>query len=110
MSKFIKVQNIEMLVNSDQSGLKKVVILDSSADADFITDAEILAEYNAAHGQGRFHMGTTTATSIIDQVEVDERGEAIRIGHACTKPGCPCTGWWEPTGETPIGETKILNL
>jgi len=110
MRKFIKVQNVEMMVDADQNGLKKVVILDSSADADFITDAQILAEYNSEHGQGSFHLGTKTPNSIVDQVEIDERGEAIRIGHACTKPGCPCTGWWQETGETPIGEIKILNL
>lgn len=49
-------------------------------------------------------------SSEIDELEIDETGEVIALGHRCTKSGCNCIGgWWEKTGVTPIGRTVIVS-
>lgn len=46
--------------------------------------------------------------SMVDEIEVDETGALIEVGHRCTKGNCSCTGWFEKTGKRAYGRT--LNI
>lgn len=48
-------------------------------------------------------------SSEIDEIEIDETGEVIAVGHRCTRPNCACSGWYEKTGVRPIGDTVIVH-